>query len=114
MAEEKPEGLPCEDIPRSGLKPSLVLAPLLPCSRAGALQMGLTDAVTLISKTNGATVELKLKRDGQVISKSVQPKVNGARSSIGVQMAAHVERWVELVVVKAMSLGGRPQCCNPS
>lgn len=56
-------------------------------------ESGLGEAVSLISQTNGQPVELKLKRNGQEIVKTVTPRVNPdtGRSSIGVQMAAHIE-----------------------
>jgi hypothetical protein len=55
-------------------------------------EAGLGETVSLISKSQGP-VEIKLRRGGQEIVKKVTPRTNTdtGRSSIGVQMAAHIE-----------------------
>jgi hypothetical protein len=53
---------------------------------------GLQSAVSLISES-GDRVELDLRRNGEVIHKSIAPRVSPTgRSSIGVQMAARVNK----------------------
>ena len=54
---------------------------------------GLNNAVTLIAQSGPDSVELDLKRQGEVIHKSIKPRVSPTgRASIGIQMAAHVEK----------------------
>lgn len=55
-------------------------------------ERGLGETVSLISQSPGP-VEIKLRRGQQELVKRVTPKVNPdtGRSSIGVQMAAHIE-----------------------
>lgn len=68
-------------------------------------EAGLGETVGLISKSEGP-VEIKLRRNGQELVKKVTPRVNPdtGRSSIGVQMAAHIE-------VRARALGGLGTWC---
>ena len=84
---------------RAGLLPEdLILA--VNGEKVTGDEQGLNNCVNLISQSKGGPVELKLKRQGKEITKSIQPRVSPeGRSSIGVQMAAHIER-VEVLKAK--------------
>lgn len=64
-------------------------------------EKGLNSAVNLISQSAGGPVELQLRRAGSELTKTVTPRINPetGRSSIGVQMAAHIEK-VNLIKAK--------------
>ena len=88
---------------KAGIQPEdLILA--VNGQKVSGDEAGLGNAVSLISQSGGQPVELKLRRSGAEITKSVTPAFNAdtGRRSIGVQMAAHIEK---INVIKAKDFG---------
>lgn len=85
---------------RAGIQPEdLILA--VNGHKVSGDEKGLNGAVSLISQSNGQPVELQLRRKGVELLKTVTPQLNPetGRNSIGVQMAAHIEK-VKLIKAK--------------
>jgi len=77
---------------KAGLNPNDVILNINGKKMKGD-EKGLVEAVKTISAAGGDTLQMEIKRSGNIITKTMTPNVDGSgKGSIGILMASHIEK----------------------